>query len=114
MGLDQHAYVSHFEGEEQFEICYWRKHANLQGWMERLWYSKGYGKNPEEIFNCRHLELTYEDLKNLEREHNNLPLATGFFWGISTSDDIVKTASFIVKAKEMIKKGYKIYYFCSY
>ena len=38
MGLDQYAYkvVAHDE-DNRDEIAYWRKHPNLQGWMEQLW-----------------------------------------------------------------------------
>jgi len=46
MGLDQYAFarkgepLDDFDGnsssEEEIEICYWRKHPNLQGWMENF------------------------------------------------------------------------------
>lgn len=51
MGLDQYAYA--FLGdppkaptdfpapESAIEIFYWRKHADLEGWMSNLYYEKG-------------------------------------------------------------------------
>jgi len=53
--------VAHDE-DNRDEIAYWRKHPNLQGWMEQLWREKG-GKGE---FNCVDVELTREDLKQLE------------------------------------------------
>ena len=58
------------------ELAYWRKHPNLQGWMESLWHVKG---NDGE-FNCEDLELTLDDLDNLEKTLDNeaLPETAGF------------------------------------
>ena len=105
MGLDQYAYVAakagqqseYYEAEGEFidgewrphkatvakprEIAYWRKHPNLQGWMENLAEKKGlkYGS-----FNGIELELSWEDLDDLERAvtHGQLPETTGFFFEI--------------------------------
>ena len=76
MGLDQFAYKTKikftkevdFESEikddrsELVEIHCWRKHANLQGWMESLYREKG---GSSEEFNCVPLQLTKEDLDML-------------------------------------------------
>lgn len=40
MGLDQYAYYLD-DKNERVELAYWRKHPNLQGWMEALWEKKG-------------------------------------------------------------------------
>ena len=105
MGLDQYAYVaSKANAREEFyeaeygddeskkgtvtkprELAYWRKHPNLQGWMEKLAESK----NLEyDSFNGVELELTYEDLDELERAvtHNQLPATSGFFFGNSADE----------------------------
>ena len=86
MGLDMYAYTAakagqqneYYEGAEfdetthetvnttvtkPREIAYWRKHANLHGWMHRLWESKG----NQGSFNGDELELTWEDLDQLEQ-----------------------------------------------
>jgi hypothetical protein len=47
MGLDQFAYCIDNNGEKE-ELAYWRKHPNLQGWMENLWQSKGCPNVPQE------------------------------------------------------------------
>ena len=73
-------------GSKEF---YWRKHNRLHGWMEELWESKGKpfnGKledNPLGDFNCVELELTLEDIDQLEEEVVNMtmPETAGFFFG---------------------------------
>lgn len=41
MGLDQYAYIKLApEYENWLFLAEWRKHPNLQGWMERLWRKK--------------------------------------------------------------------------
>mgnify|MGYP001168251597 CR=1 FL=1 len=104
MGLDQYAFAS--KGEERIELAYWRKHANLQGWMQDLFEEKG-GTGQ---FNCTPVELDEDDLDRLEKEHNNLETRTGFFWGASRPEDVEATANFISVAREYIKKGYTIEY----
>ena len=47
MGLDQYAFAE--KGGEQEEIFYWRKHANLQGWMENLYIRRHGWKHHEEM-----------------------------------------------------------------
>jgi hypothetical protein len=44
------------EWDDTIELAYWRKHPNLQGWMQELYYEKG----GEGEFNCVDLELTLE------------------------------------------------------
>mgnify|MGYP000674080630 CR=1 FL=1 len=52
--------TNNFDSEE---LHYWRKHPNLHGWMEQLYYSKG---GNEDSFNCTNLLLTMGDLNKLE------------------------------------------------
>jgi len=95
---------------DQVELAYWRKHPNLQGWMEDLYYSKG---GEDEDFNCVDVELTLDDLEQLERavEGEELPETQGFFFG-SDSDEYYKEGDlqFISDARRHIKQGYKIVY----
>jgi hypothetical protein len=105
MGLDQFAWAA--KDEEEEEIFTWRKHANLQGWMENLYREKG-GK--EKYFNCVSVELTEEDISRLEQEHKNLETATGFFWGESREQDVLRTEEFISIARQRLCEGYTITY----
>ena len=105
MGLDQYAFAT--KGEERAEIAYWRKHANLEGWMADLYRVK---TGDEEVFNCKELELDRHDLKMLEEEYKSLPTATGFFWGESYPEDDATVAEFIVAARALLESGYKITY----
>ena len=83
-------------------LWYWRKHHDLHGWMEQLYRKKG-GK---EEFNCQYVELTIDDLDQLECDVANyrLPNTTGFFFGNnppcqeSVDDDL----AFIAAAREVL------------
>jgi hypothetical protein len=111
MGLDQYAHAIDNNGEKE-ELAYWRKHPNLQGFMENLWHEKGCPNKPEEPnslgmsdFNCVPVDLTYEDLDSLEKSvtSKELPETGGFFFG-DDSDDYYKEKDleFIQKAREAL------------
>ena len=119
MGLDQYATARRGEAktddegytyyEDSMELAYWRKHPNLQGWMQDLYYEKG----GEEEFNCVDLELTLEDLDALEEslDEEALPETAGFFFGNDSSDYYAEAdREFIVQARAAIKKGYTVVY----
>lgn len=96
------------DGEEEF--WYWRKHPNLHGWFEKLYQEKG----GQDLFNCILLELTIEDLKQLESDlkSRKLPHTVGFCFGESRTDEEAYEAdlNFARKAKKAIKNGYSLYY----
>lgn len=112
MGLDQYAYTKDKEGEQN-EIAYWRKHPNLQGWMEQLWISKG--GDSAESFNCIELELTEADLVRLQSEILSESVASlgtrGFFFG-DTSDEWYREQDlkFIEEALALVREGNPVYY----
>ena len=119
MGLDMYAYAAAQANQEwgtgsQREIAYWRKHPNLHGWMEQLWHSRG-GHTPSDdaMFNGIELELTWEDLDQLEEDVTNgrLPHTTGFFFG-SDSDDYyrLQDLEFIRQARAELFTGLKVFY----
>ena len=119
MGLDQFAYSVDSEGNK-VELAYWRKHPNLQGWMENLWDSKGRPNKNEDSnpmglsdFNCVPVELTYEDLDGLENDiqQNRMPQTVGFFFG-NDSDDYYRKQDleFIQSARHALDNGSKVYY----
>ena len=119
MGLDQYARAVKGEPrkdedgcvtyDDQISLGEWRKHPNLQGWMENLWLEKG----GEGQFNCVAVELNGDDLQRLriDVDHRDLPSTQGFFFG-SDSDEYYKEQdlTFVEEALELIEAGYKIEY----
>lgn len=123
MGLDMYAYrvskknrISEvkfkFDENDAYEFFYWRKHHDLHGWMEKLYYVKG---GEKESFNCVPVELTLEDLDKLELDirKRKLPYTEGFFFGkLPPDDDSDKNdMEFIKQARNYIKDGYAVYYY---
>jgi hypothetical protein len=119
MGLDMYAYAATkaaaaYDSGEQREIAYWRKHPNLHGWMEQLWIRKTQ-PNPaaDPMFNGVELELTWEDLEQLEADikSGQLPSTSGFFFG-EDSDDYYKPQDlqFVRNAKAELFMGLKVFY----
>lgn len=132
MGLDQYAYVAarsnerseFYESEGEFvngewvvpgkakprEIAYWRKHPNLQGWMEKLAEKKGL---EYDSFNGVELELVWEDIDELEKtvKKRELPTTSGFFFG-NPSDDYYyeQDLEFIKNARAELFLGLKVFY----
>lgn len=119
MGLDQFAFAIDNNGEKE-ELAYWRKHPNLQGWMENLWDSKGRPGLTEDNsgnmlgdFNCIPVELTHDDIDSLEQAITNheLPHTTGFFFGTEKDDDYIETdLEFVRKAREALDAGLTVVY----
>ena len=132
MGLDMYAYVANkadqqrefYDGAEfdkvtgdyvnpdvdkPREIAYWRKHPNLHGWMHQLWERKGNSGD----FNGDELELTWEDIDELEHAVTckQLPGTTGFFFG-DPSDEYYKDhdLDFIKKARAELFCGLRVFY----
>ena len=133
MGLDQYATARKGEPqkdkdgmtyyEDSMELAYWRKHPNLQGWMEDLWISKGSpglteedeGSTFDSSFNCVDLELTSEDFDRLEQSLSEaeLPETNGFFFGENADEYYAEQdREFIAEARDAISKGYTVVYSC--
>ena len=114
MGLDQYAYVAskaNDDYEKRQDIAYWRKHPNLQGWMEKLYEAKG----GTEEFNGVELELTWEDVDMLEKDIKSGVVAgldtTGFFFGKPSDDYYYETdLKFCIDAKAECFLGRKVFY----
>jgi hypothetical protein len=144
MGLDQYAYVAakaseraeYYEAEEgEFidgewkvpgkskprEIAYWRKHPNLQGWMEHLWHKKRNTEGNPVVedaddmgtFNGVELELTWQDIDELENavKKRKLPSTQGFFFGNDADQRYYdQDLEFIKNARAELFLGLKVFY----
>jgi hypothetical protein len=126
MGLDQYAYVAgqaetEYDDQSRVELSYWRKHPNLQGWMEQLWNEKVNMGRPtpmdgfDAVFNGIELELSWEDVDRLERDIRSGSVAelgtTGFFFG-NPSDDVYleQDLQFCRDAKAELFVGRRVFY----
>ncbi len=117
MGLDMYAMITKepldrpvdFKVSDGDILYYWRKHPNLHGWMENLYYAKGGSANP---FNCTTVQLTADDLARLEVaiRSQNLPETSGFFFGKSDGSELDGDLEFLDKARRAQAKGYSVFY----
>ena len=137
MGLDMYAYVAARAGQQKdywedgeytgtdfewsskvskpIEIAYWRKHPNLHQWFEHLWRSKCSEEEKGMSFNGIELELTWEDIDQLEYDLELGKIktleATGFFWGDPSDDYYYKDdVKFIAEARSQLFLGLKVFY----
>ena len=127
MGLDQYLYainkkyvtyntdgeILFSENRELEELHYWRKHPNLQGWMENLHRVKY--PNFSGSYNCEFTELLGEDLDRLTDnvKNNKLPETQGFFFGYSSldTDEINYDLIAIEKARQALENDYIVIYY---
>lgn len=130
MGLDMYAYAGRSGQRDAFyekaqwnedtkefdspvskpvELAYWRKHPSLHGWMEQLYRQRG----GTDTFNGIELELTWNDVDDLERaiRHGKLPFTEGFFFG-KPADNVYyeEDLKFCLNAKAEIFLGFKVFY----
>lgn len=115
--------VANSKVTKPYELAYWRKHPNLHGWMEKLWLRKnGFPSNTDvqfiedkepPSFNGIELELTWDDLDDLERAIRNrkLPDTQGFFFGDPADNRYyVQDLEFVNTAKAEVFLGLKVFY----
>lgn len=102
-------WVSKGPVSKPIELAYWRKHPSLHGWMEQLYRQRG-GTG---TFNCVELELTWNDVDDLEQavRHGQLPFTVGFFFG-KPADNVYyeEDLKFCTDAKAEIFLGFKVFY----
>lgn len=127
MGLDQYMYAaSKAQAPTKRELAYRRKHPNLHGWMERLWLKKlGVPTNagdqfienklPPEDFNGVELELTWDDITQLEQDIRSGKMASldteGFFFGRPSDEHYYdEDLQFCVDAKTELFFKFKVFY----
>lgn len=116
MGLDMYAKTTSeeitqpvdFVVHHASELHYWRKHPNLHGWLENLYYSKGGSAE----FNCVPVLLTLHDLDRLQAaiEQDQLPETTGFFFGASDGAEKADDLQFVDNARKAIQSGLSVFY----
>jgi type VI protein secretion system component VasK len=82
---------------EEKEIGYWRNHHELNDWMESLWSNSNGGS-----FNCAELELTSEDLDQLENSLKNF--TSSQLYALEADQQ------FIDEARIYIAEGWRIIY----
>jgi hypothetical protein len=131
MGLDMYAYAGRSGQRDEFyekakwnedtkefdspvskpvELAYWRKHPSLHGWMEKLAERKNLKYNS---FNGVELELTWEDIDDLEQavRHGQLPFTEGFFFGKPADNAYYEEdLKFCTDAKAELFLGFKVFY----
>lgn len=144
MGLDQYAYVAaragqntewwdsaeldpdtrdyrNYKVDKPRELAYWRKHPNLQGWMEHLWHKKRNAEGNPVVedaddmgtFNGVELELTWQDIDELEKavKKRELPSTQGFFFGNDADQHYYdQDLEFIKNARAELFLGLKVFY----
>jgi len=95
------------EWADSYELCDWRKHPNLQGFMEARWDGEG------EFNSNAVLELTLEDIDELEEAVNSadLPDTGGFFFGGDSSEYYKEQdLEFCKDARKALADGYTVVY----
>ena len=105
------------------ELAYWRKHPHLHGWMEKLWRTKKYTVQSldasetvdadSDMFNSIELELTREDIDQLEQDilNEQLPDTQGFFFGNDASEYYrQQDLEFIRQARAELFLGLRVFY----
>lgn len=117
MGLDQYAYIAskantEWDDTSRQEIAYWRKHPNLQGYMEKLAEHK---QVEYDVFNGVEIELTWDDIDQLEKDIMSGQMSelgtTGFFFG-DPSDEYYREQDleFCTNAKAELFLKRKVFY----
>ena len=97
------------EWSDSYDLCDWRKHPNLQGFMENLYIEKG----GEDEFNCVEVELDLADIDALEAsvKGEELPETGGFFFGGDSSEYYKEQdLEFCNDARKALANGYTVIY----
>jgi len=125
MGLDQYAYIDPKEGarhadQRKEDTFYWRKHSRLHEFMLSIWMQQNPDKS-REVFNCRDLYLSEEDLLELRRaladNFDNYTSEGGLFWGHQFQERQVdeyadQDLNFVQRALDAVREGKPVVYSC--
>jgi hypothetical protein len=117
MGLDMYAFTTSQdipptdfdEPRDSAELFYWRKHPNLHGWMEWIYFKRG---GQDRDFNSSPVRLESVHLDALEQaiRRDELPRTTGFFFGESRPEERERDFEFVRKAREALRVGKRVFY----
>ncbi len=135
MGLDmymfKHSPISNFDitkamleyrdSDKPELLGTWRKNNRLHGAMKELWLKKtGQNDDTNNLFNCRRVYLSVEDLDQLETDikNKNLPYCSGFYFGIDfykwpkneQEQENELTFNIFAKARKALADGDLVYY----
>lgn len=79
---------------ETTDLGYWRKHSDLHGYFQKLYYDLTPAEYQAESFNCEYLVLDREMIHDIIEKakqqldgHKVFEEARGFFWGESQPED---------------------------
>lgn len=94
--------------ETTLRLGYWRKHANLHGYIVQTFGPKD--DTGRAIDNCEDIELTLENLEHLLaviKEPEKMPTTEGFFFGASDNspEQITEDTEIITKAIGFLGAG---------
>jgi hypothetical protein len=86
------------------EIQYFRKHADLHGWLVE--------KSGKKELNCEFMEITPEICKELQRycTEPGKKHYSGFFWGESQDYQWEDTVEMLNRIEGILKEGNKVFY----
>ena len=107
MGLDMY-----FEDKNGNEICYFRKHSDLHGWLQERWLEANPDKQPDD-FNCTKFPITQDILDGMKElcnqtEHEHY---SGFFWGESSKEDWEETKQLCDDIQNMLDEDETVNYY---
>ena len=116
MGLDQYAYYREPNNPEGIRILEWRKHYELQEWMENLWLTRLADRSIEDkfldaldgedskVFNCVEIELYEEDIDSLENDFEEMHTS------VDGTYEIDNDQMFIATARKLFSEGKQVFY----
>ena len=126
--INSDALYETLQGGDEF---YWRKHARLQEYMQKIWRERKFGKEGKYMqglhMDGKHdyaevMFLEREDIVKLQElvENDDLPFCPdGFFWGQQFQEESMKEykeldLKFCKQALKWLDEGKKVWYDCSW
>lgn len=115
MGLDMY-----IVNDDREVVFYWRKTPSIHEWFRQVGIKKGLKECDEMSFNQVEVPITMKDIKNFKKDLLNKNMnyeVQGFFFGSDSDMDeeeysyyMEENMKSILRMKEQISRGKKIYY----